>query len=113
LKRGEHFDQEAGMLMINLSHFADWDGQDVYYNGDDRIDAGSFQVNDQYNVLSQFDPARYTIIYDDVRDRSAITIGSASGILSIDDSRIYRGDRFRIRATTDNDQSVDLIIELR
>jgi hypothetical protein len=113
LKRGERFDQATNKLMINLNHFLEWDGQDVYYNGNDRIDALYFQVSDQYNVLSQFDPARYTIIYDEVEDRSAITIGSSNGVLSIDESRIHRGDRFRIRATTDNDQSADLTIELR
>ncbi len=113
LKRGERFDVSAGELVINLNHFAEWDGQDVYRNGDDRIDAVYFQVSDQYGVLSQFDPTRYTILYDDVEDRSGVTIGSATGVLSIDESRIHRGDRFRIRATSDNDQSADLLIELR
>ena len=103
----------TGKLVINLNHFVKWDGQDVFYNGNDRIDVVSFQVRDQYDVASQFNPARYTIIYDEVEDRLGLTIGSATGVLSIEESRIHRGDRFRIRATADNDQSVDLLIELR
>jgi hypothetical protein len=113
LKRGERFDSAAGELVINLNHFAEWDGQQVYRNGNDRIDAVYFQVSDQYGVLSQFDPTRYTILYDEVEDRAGIAIGSATGALSIDESRIHRGDRFRIRATADNDQSADLAIVLR
>jgi hypothetical protein len=113
LERGEHFDGDSNELEIQVYHFADWDGLEVYRNSDDRIDAVYFQVADQYGVVSQFDPARYAILYDDVEDRNGIAIGASSGILSIDETRLARGDRFRIRATADNEQSLDLIIVLK
>ncbi len=113
LDRSERFDEATNELIIKLDHFAGWDGKAVYRNGSDRIDVLYFQVADQYGVLSQFDPVHYTLYYEDVDDRTAISIGASSGILSIDESRLRRGDRFRIQAEAEGGQTADLTIELR
>ena len=113
LGRNERFDEATSELIIKLDHFAEWNGKAVYRNASDRIDGLYFQVVDQYGVLSQFDPVHYTLYYEDVDDRTAVAIGASSGILSIDESRLRRGDRFRIQAEAEGGLTADLTIELR
>jgi|GEM_PF-7021155 len=113
LGRSERFIESTGELILKMDHFAEWDGQGIYLNSSNRTDVVYFQVADQYGVLSQFDPVHYVIYYDDVEDRAAVTIGGSSGILSIDESRIRRGDRFRIQAEAEDGLSAELTIILR